>query len=237
MTDRPGAPGLAHPPSLPLPEELWRHGAFCVLIRAALGGATDEWFRAHWLSGRERVGYEDGGGNWWELEVLPEGRAVLYGEDHEMSGARWLEPPLDLLAGAPEWLPLKRLRSMDDMLGHVHWFDGASWERIAYPPELRDDGLESTAGRYFTEWRALEEAMRPLGDGLLVEADAGEGSRRAVEALFEAASRRRCTREVLDGLLGDLNRSLEYDDDPPGSLDVEAAFDIALRAGFAPPGG
>ncbi|WP_344586689.1 hypothetical protein [Actinomadura vinacea] len=93
------------------------------------------------------VTHDDSGGNQWTLRLIEGGRAVLYGCDHEASKTRHREQPLDLLAGAPRWLPLERLVSLQQgrELGFVYWYE-SQWHRVAYPADVQDDGLAFTVG-------------------------------------------------------------------------------------------
>ncbi|RNL84251.1 hypothetical protein [Halostreptopolyspora alba] len=231
------------PEDLPHPRVLWAHGALPTLVHAARGELTDEW-HGYWLVEGTGVGFEDFGGNWWNLMPLPEGRAVLYGDDHEMSKTR--AEGLDVVPESPDWLPLAHLRSIVEEPGYVYWFDGASWHRVPYPDDIDDDGLELTAGEYLTEDRAVlkagQDLMGDLGGVVPIKVDIAlqpeeaEGVRVA-RALLEAGTRRRLTRELLGELLEGLDRSLAYDEEDgevPPPFDLDAAFDIARRAGFTP---
>lgn len=70
-------------------------------------------------------------------------RFVLYGED-EASEVKWHRPPIDMLAGAPDWLPYDELheRIEGNEVGSVYWYEDGIWARAPYPDDLRDDGLE-----------------------------------------------------------------------------------------------
>ncbi|MFI5936984.1 hypothetical protein [Actinoplanes sp. NPDC051494] len=127
---------------LPDPAELWHRW---VTIAAALTtiGFDDTWS----LPDGGGAHHDDGGGNWAHLDLVEGGRAVLYGYDHEYSATAHATPPLDLLAGAPPWLPWTVLldHAGDDQLGYVLWHEDGRWHRVAYPDGL-DDGLQPTAG-------------------------------------------------------------------------------------------
>ncbi len=93
--------------------------------------------------------FDDGGGNWADVHLLPGGRAVLLGNDHEYSetyygpAAEYFgEPETDLLAGAPDWWrePLPAYLAGDQWFGFVHGWDGQRWQRAEYD---LDDGLHS----------------------------------------------------------------------------------------------
>ncbi|MER7895525.1 hypothetical protein ABTX62_05165 [Streptomyces sp. NPDC096046] len=66
------------------------------------------------------------------------------------SGATWHGPPVDLLAGAPGWLPHDQLK---DLLsgcepGCVHRSENGAWARAAYAGTLDDDGLDCGMSRF-----------------------------------------------------------------------------------------
>ncbi|WP_433478548.1 hypothetical protein ACQPZP_16830 [Spirillospora sp. CA-142024] len=132
------------PADLPEPSELWVRAATMAAVEAAIPYDFSASFSVH----SNGVTHDDSGGNEWTLALIEGGRAVLYGCDHEASETRFREPPLDLLADAPHWLPLKRLQYLQDghELGFVYWYD-AEWRRVEYPADVRDDGLASTVGR------------------------------------------------------------------------------------------
>ncbi|GAA2496788.1 hypothetical protein [Winogradskya humida] len=137
---------------LPEPAELWRRWATLAAALSALGYADV------WSVAKSGVHHDDGGGNWAHLAQLDGGRAVLYGYDHEYSATVDADPPVDLLAGAPSWLPWDELvaYASDDQLGYVLWHDDGQWHRVAYPESL-DDGLSSTAGPVLAERAARDE--------------------------------------------------------------------------------
>ncbi|WP_405491917.1 hypothetical protein [Nocardia sp. NBC_00511] len=104
-----------------------------------------------WLN-ETGVHLDDCGSTWWTLAWLGQGRAVLFGED-DASEVRWYNyeserPAIDMLAGAPDWLPRADLAELDDMLGCVYWWDNAAWRRAPYPDDLADDGLECGISRF-----------------------------------------------------------------------------------------
>ena len=243
MPDHVHAPG--RPEDLPPPRVLWAHGALNALVSAALGEPTDTWLRRYWLTEDDGLGHDDSGGNWWNLERLPEGRAVLFGADHEMSETRWHKPPIDLVAGAPGWLDHDWFHANDDLVGYVYWFDAASWRRVPYPDDVTDDGLELTAGEYLTAERAVRRAAGelmgvPQATPIRVDVEldpAEEEGARVARAILAAGSERRLTEELLSELLNGLDRSLSYDEelgDVPPPFELDKAFDLARRAEFTP---
>jgi len=93
--------------------------------------------------------FDDGGGNWADLHLVEDGRAVLIGHDHEYSetyfaeaAAYFGEPETDLLAGAPDWWapPVRAAGAQGNWVGFVYGFDGATWWRAPYEVE---DGFAS----------------------------------------------------------------------------------------------
>src|SRR5690242_12936793 len=88
-----------HPIDLPAPMVLWARWAVQAAALTAVsrdGGERDGGRGRH--HGRPR-------GNRGRLALVDGGGAVLFGYDHEYSATVDLDPPLDLLAGAPDWLP------------------------------------------------------------------------------------------------------------------------------------
>ncbi len=83
--------------------------------------------------------YDDSGGNWADLVMLDDGRAVLFGHDHEYSdtyfreaAAYFQEDETDLLADAPDWWGTVLPTGEDQWIGFVYGFDGTSWSRADY---------------------------------------------------------------------------------------------------------
>ncbi|MFE3188728.1 hypothetical protein ACFXHA_06935 [Nocardia sp. NPDC059240] len=110
--------------------------------------------------------WDDSGCTWWTLAWLGEGRAVLFGED-ESSDIRWYNykfehPVIDMLAGAPDWLPRADLEEIDDMLGCVYWWDNAAWHRAPYPDDLTDDGLDCGISRFITRAHLVHDMAADL---------------------------------------------------------------------------
>jgi hypothetical protein len=91
--------------------------------------------------------YDDGGGNFADLMLYSDGRAVLFGNDHEYSqtyfreaAAYFQEPETDLLAGAPSWWGDPLPTGNDQWIGFVYGFEAGSWRRAVYD---LDDGFNS----------------------------------------------------------------------------------------------
>jgi hypothetical protein len=135
---------------LDAPPQLW---ARWVAQAAAL--ATIGYRDVYWIDGAG-AHHDDHGGNWSRLTLIDGDRAVLFGYDHEYSRTVDHSPPIDLLAGAPEWLPwadLTRAANINQ-LGYVYWYERA-WHRVAYPPDLGDDGLLATVREVIDDEQAL----------------------------------------------------------------------------------
>lgn len=97
----------------------------------------------------QRWHYDDAGGNWADLVLLDEGRAVMFGHDHEYSetyyreaAAYFQEEETDLLAEAPDSWGAVLPTGDDYWIGFVYGFDGTSWSRADYD---LDDGFASVA--------------------------------------------------------------------------------------------
>ncbi|KAB2369628.1 hypothetical protein [Actinomadura montaniterrae] len=222
------------PEDLPSPRELLVRAATMAAVEAAV---PHDAYSAFFTVNDDGVGHQDGGGNDWALEPLEGGRAVLYGCDHEMSWTRFHEPPLDLLAGAPGWLPLERLADMQAAkeLGFVYWYDG-TWHRVDYPDGLRDDGLASTVGGTADVVRLLDHVANDVigarWGGEEVEEDDGlmaaleETVRAAREGALEETLRRAREGALSAESFAWLSNGWEPD--------LSAALDIARHAGLTP---
>ncbi|MFD7628242.1 hypothetical protein ACFV7Q_19750 [Streptomyces sp. NPDC059851] len=200
--NRPGQPG-----DLPPAEVLWARWALAAVLSAR---TEDEDRGVHrtgtWVDG-SGLRLDDCGCTWWAMESLGGGRYVLYGED-ESSGVKWHEPPVDMLAGGPDWLPYETLRDLLDgwQLGCVYWYENGAWARAPYPEDLKDDGLDCGISRF-----AVREEL--FGDLHLEASEAAE--------LTAAAEGYRLGRRTLEELAGRV---------PAGELDLpamERALDLA----------
>ncbi|MDL5154609.1 proteophosphoglycan 5 [Actinomycetospora termitidis] len=144
------------PVDLPSPTTMRGRWAAFAAILAARGwgsGAFAEPGRWH---------YDDGGGNWADLHLLGDGRAVLVGNDHEYSNTYFREAATyfqeeetDLLAGAPDWWepPIVDGMAREMWVGFAYGFDGTGWARAPY--EL-DDGFASLSPVFATAERCRE---------------------------------------------------------------------------------
>ncbi|MFD5712250.1 hypothetical protein ACFWHW_17970 [Streptomyces pharetrae] len=173
-------PGL--PEDLPPGEELWARWALLAAVEATTkeeertsGYRTDIWIDEDGLH------WDDSGCTWWVMSRTAPGRFVLYGED-ESSGAKWHNPPVDMLAGGPDWLPYAELQDRLEgyELGCVYWYEGESWARAPYPDSLADDGLDCGMSRFVDRDQVLGEltdhidgtVAGPSADTLLADAEA-----------------------------------------------------------------
>jgi hypothetical protein len=120
-----------------------------------------------WMSParEDTLRYDDAGSTWWALRAVGDGRYVLYGED-ESSGVKWHEPAIDVLAGAPGWLPFERLRDLvaSYEIGCVYWYENGAWGRAPYPGSLNDDGLDCGMSRLFTTDEVVQDLDSWLDD-------------------------------------------------------------------------
>lgn len=203
------------PVEIPAPDVLWTRWA---TLAAALGAVG---FDDVWTVGDGGAHHDDHGGNWSHLSLVEGGRAVLYGYDHEYSETVDAEPPVDVLAGAPDWLPWAELtrHAEDDQLGYVYWHDGRTWGRAPYDEA---DGLRSTAGAVLDETSTLAELydfVVQWGDYEPVDAGDEARIRRAAEGLLGAAVRRAVDAGVLSAY--------------PCRL-VEAGLAVAAAGGITP---
>ncbi|MEU9119838.1 hypothetical protein AB0C96_08250 [Streptomyces sp. NPDC048506] len=150
--NRPGLPG-----DLPPAEVLWARWA----LGAVLHAATEEEGRGGYRTGTwmddEGLHLDDAGCTWWTFARMAPGRFVLFGED-ESSDVKWHEPAVDMLAGAPKWLPYEELRDrlQGYELGCVYWCEDGAWARAPYPDDLDDDGLDCGISRFAVRAEALE---------------------------------------------------------------------------------
>ncbi len=147
----------------------------------------------------QRWHYDDGGGNWADLHLVGDGRAVLVGNDHEYSdtyfreaAAYFQEEETDLLAGAPDWWEPPALDGMTRMqwVGFVYGFDGERWWRAPYDlsdgftslhPIFVDDDRCRSMIEEFVENEAPHPVRREAVDALIAAgADLDRETLRAV---------------------------------------------------------
>ncbi|MFD8236616.1 hypothetical protein ACFV20_32665 [Streptomyces sp. NPDC059696] len=191
--NRPGLPG-----DLPPAEVLWARWALIAVLEAT----TEAERRGHHRTGTwvddEGLHLDDGGCTWWGLARRGEGRYVLFGED-ESSGVKWHEPPVDMLAGGPGWLPHEQLKDLVSgcQLGCVYWYEGGAWARAAYPGTLHDDGLDCGMSRFVDR----TDVLRTVADE-----DHGATSAQDAETLLGHAESHRLTPALLMSLTADPDR-------------------------------
>jgi hypothetical protein len=177
--------------------------------------------------------WDDCGCTWWVLKWFGDGRAVLVGED-ESSRVKWYEPAIDLLAGAPEWLPRRYLQDLIDdyMVGCIYWFDEGAWHRAHYPDDLADDGLDCGISALTTRAGAVGEIAERL------EFDNTDtGMPELCDQLLDDAERGAVTETVLRSFAETMVRlkAQHYPEDDPRPRtdnDLTAMFALAARAGL-----
>ncbi|MFE3827478.1 hypothetical protein [Streptomyces sp. NPDC059092] len=187
LVHRPGLPG-----DLPAPELLWARWAAVAVVTARDEASMGRYPTGCWIDAGG-LHLDDCGSTWWTLRRYDGGRAVLYGED-ESSDVKWHKPAVDMLAGAPEWLPYATLRDLLEgyELGCVYWYENGAWARAPYPDDLRDDGLDCGIRRFLDPVDVLDT----LGDHLDADVDGA-----AARTLLDHAERSTVTPEVLDTFL------------------------------------
>ncbi|GHH76286.1 hypothetical protein GCM10018793_21580 [Streptomyces sulfonofaciens] len=166
-------PGL--PEDLPAPATLWARWALLAVLTAR---EEDEDLGIHrtgnWIT-EDTLHLDDCGTTRWWLTRSGEDRWVLYGED-EASRVKWHKPAIDMLAGAPDWLPYEDLRDLIEgyELGCVYWWENGAWARAPYPDTLDDDGLDCGMSRFSDQRGVFNEMISwELLDGTFDEAAAG----------------------------------------------------------------
>ncbi|GIE93334.1 hypothetical protein [Paractinoplanes rishiriensis] len=206
---------------LPAPGLLWTRWATIASALTGLGYA-DVWFVDE--SGAH---HDDHGGSWARFALLDGARAVLFGYDRDHSETVTADPPVDVLTGAPSWLPWDDLVELaeNDRLGFVVWHAEGRWSRARYQTPVTD-GLVQTVGPILSNentLRELGEIVEEWGQHELRSPAERDEVREAGEQLLAAAVRGQVTGEAFERLLGRLT-------DPP--LDVRAALGEAARAGI-----
>ncbi|MGA5302028.1 hypothetical protein ACPCHT_19020 [Nucisporomicrobium flavum] len=201
---------------LPAPGPMWHRWATLAAALTALG------FDDTWTVDETGAHHDDGGGNWSHLTLVEAGRAVLYGYDHEYSDTTYEEPPIDLLADAPAWVPWDDLlrHAGQDQLGYALWYDDGHWSRAAYPEGV-NDGLTATAGPVLTDEAARAELI-----GIVFawgKHPADTPTERARIATVADRLLLRFDEESLQALLDDLP-----------TFDAYAGHAVARRAGLLP---
>ncbi|GAA3048320.1 hypothetical protein GCM10020229_69600 [Kitasatospora albolonga] len=167
-------PGL--PQDLPPAEVLWARWALLAALTATTEAEARPSVHRHgrWID-EDGLHWDDSGCTWWVLSRCGEGRFVLYGED-ESSEVKWYEPPIDVLAGGPGWLPYEELRDRiaGNEIGCVYWYEDGTWARAPYPDDLDDDGLDCGMSDVVDRADLLRDLRRHLTAAAPVEHLLGE---------------------------------------------------------------
>ena len=187
---------------LPAPGLLWTRWA---AISAALTGIG---FPDVWFIDDRGAHHDDHGGSWARFALVDGARAVLYGFDRDHSETTAADPPLDLLTGAPDWLPWADLSPLAeaDGLGFVAWHAEGRWSRVRYPDGVTD-GLTRTVGAVLSRGNALAELAGIVAEwGRHEPRSAAERDtvRAAGEQLLAAAVRGEVDAASFERLLGRL---------------------------------
>jgi hypothetical protein len=201
---------------LPAPGLLWTRWA---TIAAALTGIG---YGDVWFVDDRGAHHDDHGGSWARLALLDGARAVLFGYDRDHSATTTADPPVDVLDGAPGWLPWDELTSLDE-LGFVVWHAEGRWSRARYSDRI-GDGLVPTVGAVLSNENTLRELADIITDWgqheLRTPAERDE-VRDASERLLAAAVRGEVAAGAFERLLGRVP-----------SLDLTKALFAAGRGGI-----
>src|SRR5690606_6283296 len=200
-------------------EERWNEAAAYAVV-AALVPQRIPGFHI----GRDGLRNEDIGNGCWGMSWIEGGRAVFYGYDADHNELAQHVPPVDLLAGAPDWLPWEWLDEVLRTLllvSCVEWWDGTAWSRAPLP-----EGVSSGEGDWFGG-AAVEQCYLDLADP-----DREEEAAEAFDALREAALRRAVDRSVVEPLADALDREVQQDEE--WEPDIAGALATAERLGVAP---
>lgn len=206
---------------LPAPGLLWTRWA---TLAAALTGIG---YADVWYVDERGAHHDDHGGNWARLALLDGARAVLFGYDRDHSATAEADPPIDLLTGAPDWLPWDDLTALAeaDRLGFVVWHDQGRWSRARYRDGVAD-GLVDTVGAVLSSentLRELGEIVQEWGQHQLATPAERDDVREASERLLSAAVRGEVAGGAFERLLGRLTEP---------ALDLKAALFAAGRGGI-----
>lgn len=213
---------------LPAPGLLWTRWATLTATLTGIG-APDVWF-----VDERGAHHDDQASGWARLGLLGGARAVLFGYSRDHSATADADPPVDLLTGAPDWLPWDELTTLADegRLGFVVWHAEGRWSRVRYPDGVAD-GLVDTVGPVLSTDNTLAELMSVVTDWAGHQpASAGERDevRAASERLLTAAVRGVVDAAALAGLLARIGEQ---------RLDLKAALFAAgaggITAGTRPP--
>ncbi|MCX4717620.1 hypothetical protein ACFWB2_09445 [Streptomyces virginiae] len=182
------------PEDLPDAGVLWARWAALAVATWDAEEEQERFRHGYWLGdGDHDLRYDDGACSRWVLTRAAGDRAVLFGQDDAGEVGRY-RPPIDVLAGAPEWV---RSEGLHDLLARgrvecVYWFEDGTWHRAPYPDDLRDDGLDCGIGHLASRDRAVEAIC-----ALFEFDDDCEGAVEACERFFAHAERGTVTGEVV----------------------------------------
>nr|WP_221378894.1 hypothetical protein [Actinoplanes polyasparticus] len=206
---------------LPAPGLLWTRWA---TLSAALTGIG---YADVWFVDERGAHHDDHGGSWARLALVDGARAVLFGYDRDHSATVDADPPIDVLTGAPEWLPWDDLTALAeaDRLGFVVWHAEGRWSRTRYRDGLSDGLTHTVAPVLSTEatLQELAEVVHEWGRHELRTPAARDEVRSAGEDLLTAAVRGEITGSSFERLLGRLTEP---------ALDLRAALFAAGRGGL-----
>ena len=207
---------------LPAPGLLWTRWATLAATLTGIGYA-DVWF-----VDERGAHHDDHGGSWARLALVDGARAVLFGYDREHSSTAEADPPLDLLTGAPDWLPWADPATLAEAgrLGFVVWHDQGRWSRVRYAGGI-GDGLADTVGAVLSgesTLRELAEIVEEWGEHELPTPAERDDVRAASERLLAAAVRGEVDAAAFERLLGRLTEP---------ALDLRAALRTAGRGGIS----
>ncbi|NMO53304.1 hypothetical protein HH310_19160 [Actinoplanes sp. TBRC 11911] len=203
---------------LPAPGLLWPRW---VTLAASLTGIgwSDVWYVDD-----EGAHYDDHGGTWARFALLDGARAVLFGYDREHSATADADPPIDLLTGAPSWLPWDALTPLaeSDRLGFVVWHEQGRWSRVRYRDGV-GDGLVEAVGAVLSGENAMGQLTEIIAEWGRHELDTPQERdevRAASEQMLAAAVRGVISANEFERLLGRVP-----------ALDLKAALFAAGRGG------
>ncbi|MCO8270755.1 hypothetical protein M1L60_09125 [Actinoplanes sp. TRM 88003] len=206
---------------LPAPGLLWTRWA---TLSAALTGIG---YADVWFVDERGAHHDDHGGSWARLALVEGARAVLFGYDRDHSATVAADPPIDLLTGAPEWLPWDDLTALAeaDRLGFVVWHAEGRWSRTRYRDGLGDGLTHTVAPVLSTEatLQELAEVVHEWGQHELRTPAERDEVRDASESLLTAAVRGEVSGASFERLLGRLTEP---------ALDLRSALFTAGRGGI-----
>lgn len=188
--------------------------------------------------GEAVVEYDDGGGNEWRLTPVEGGRGVLVGVDLECD-AHTRIGGFDPYSG-PEWLPWDWFTELQQNReqGFAYWWDGTSWNRVAYPDSIDNDGLDLLEDLCTPE-RVVDEVLNAcylFHDQVRNEAvdrDCAARVRRLLELAEQHTGNRTEWYQALDELLLGVERlESNFSTLRDGERTTAAALAVAQAAGL-----